>query len=179
MRHPHVSLSLAALALLLLVPGCRPRGDGTLTDTQGVQVRFGSDERVVPLPSSPPALHCEGTMSVAATWGFRGARLVTLCPIERAEHSAIECRPLVCAGDEDCPSSWYEPIACEDGFCVRTTETWTDRDVIALCLADVPRLDDCARFFEYGATAATAVDAALARHCDSRGECAAPITCGP
>jgi hypothetical protein len=94
-----------------------------------------------------------------ACWGgpnqgfmyFR-SRFVVLCPAYRASGFATTlghlCRIVACEHSSECPQFEGALFECENGLCQREghDDTLRSDDVIALCLADVPRPENCEEF---------------------------------
>ena len=173
-------LRFPALTLVAVACGSGPVDDGVYETSAGDRIRFDG-AMITPEPDTADPIHCEGTTAEPATWAFRGAHVIGLCATVGWNVDAHECRPLVCDSELDCPpTSDFEPIACEDGVCVRSTEDWRDEDVVILCVAERPRFRECESLLGELAAISERIDPAIARHCPAGdGLCTPPIVCGP
>lgn len=167
----------ALLSVSLLCFGCGPDPEGgTLVDSVGERVTFDGT-RVTPGAGSEPPIECDGDVAIESSWRLGGSHVVALCPSGSAPR-AIDCRPLVCSDDSECPSTSFFDVACQDGVCVREGEPLRDEDVVLTCVAELPRLESCAEALAYSTEALTRVGDAIERHCGGEDTCSGPVVCG-
>lgn len=172
-------LSLALVSLALVCFGCGPGSGfeaGTLVDSVGERVTFDGSS-VLPAEGSRPPIECDGEVATEAGWRLGGSRVVALCPATGTRR-AIDCRPLVCGDDSDCPTTSFFDVACRAGVCERLGEPLRDEDVVLTCVAELPRLERCEDSLTYSTDALTLVGDAIERHCGGGDTCDGPVVCG-
>jgi len=140
-------LQTSVLAVLGLAAGCaEAEHHYELVDSLGVRFAIethGADYDWI-YPDEPP-LPCP---SRAAIWGGSWNRMIELCTACATDggYSTAplgDCRPTVCAVDDDCPQFGEWSFVCAGGVCqddeLAAEPTIAEGDATSLCAADVAR----------------------------------------
>lgn len=126
----------------IAVVACSSSSEQTWTDTLGTSFEW-----------SCPASGCDITSAVMPTscneWTMMVERVIIMCSTmgslgENTQSQEVGlCRPLACTHDGDCPISTDWSAVCRSNVCQVLEWPLFFEDVVALCLARVPRSMGC------------------------------------
>lgn len=174
---------LGALSATLNV-SCGSTNPEALRDTTGATFSWTCSDtgcKLAPLDAPPPA-QCDGSeVFYSYFWG----NFVEICSANALSDSgawgtdASLCRFVACDSDDECPQLPGDEYACTAGLCrnveLKSKQLGLD-EVIALCMAEVPRPLDCRA--QHNDPEVASLFERVQKGCESIvGPCAIPADC--